>query len=106
METRNNVMTIKELKSKTRELQNEAADLYRLFHAAVVKYLDTIVGIASCVSDDTDGKACLEEILSEYDSDNDLVTIEYVIMDKYGDFEETKQIIVSSSEIEKHISMN
>ena len=97
-------MNVKELKSKTRELQNEAADLYRLFHAAVVKYLDTIVGVASCVSDDTDGKACLEEILSEYDSDNDLVTIEYVIMDKYGDFEETKQIVVSASEIEKHIS--
>ena len=104
METRNNVMTIKEINSKTRELQNEAVDLYRLFHAAVVKYLDTIVGVASCVSDDTDGKACLEEILSEYDSDNDLVTIEYVIMDKYGDFEETKQIVVSASEIEKHIS--
>ena len=99
-------MNVKELKSKTRELQNEAADLYRLFHAAVVKYLDTIVGVASCVSDDTDGKACLEEILSEYDSDNDLVTIEYVIMDKYGDFEETKQIVVSASEIEKHILMN
>ena len=46
----------------------------------------------------------LEEISTWYDSDNDLVTIEYVIMDKYGDFEETKQIIVSASEIEKHIS--
>ena len=96
-------MNVKELKSKTRELQNEAADLDKLFHAAVVKYLDTIVGVASCVSDDTDGKACLEEILSEYDGDNDLVTIEYVIMDKYGDFEETKQIIVSSSELDKYI---
>lgn len=51
-----------------------------------------------------DGKACLEEISTWYDGDNDLVTIEYVIMDKYGDFEETKQIIVSASEIEKHIS--
>ena len=99
-------MTIKEITSKTRKLRNEAADLYRLFHAAVVKYLDTIVGVASCVSDDTDGKACLEEILSAYDSDNDLVTIEYVIMDKYGDYEETKQIVVSASEIEKHILMN
>ena len=99
-------MNVKELKSKTRELQNEAADLYRLFRAAVVKYLDTIVGVASCVSDDTDGKACLEEISTWYDSDNDLVTIEYVIMDKYGDFEETKQIVVSASEIEKHILMN
>ena len=99
-------MNVKELKSKTRELQNEAADLYRLFRAAVVKYLDTIVGVASCVSDDRDGKACLEEISTWYDSDNDLVTIEYVIMDKYGDFEETKQIVVSASEIEKHILMN
>ena len=99
-------MNVKELKSKTRELQNEAADLYRLFHAAVVKYLDTIVGVASCASDDTDGKACLEEILSAYDSDNDLVTMEYTLMNKYGDFEENKQIVVSASEIEKHILMN
>lgn len=104
MEIRNNVMTIKEIKSKTRELRNEAADLDKLFHDAVVKYLNTIVEVVSCESSDKDGKACLEEISTWYDSDNDLVTIEYVIMDKYGDFEETKQIIVSASEIEKHIS--
>ena len=96
-------MNVKELKSKVSALRNEVVDLETVFHNAVVKYLDTIVGVASCGSDDTDGKACLEEILSEYDSDNDLVTIEYVIMDKYGDFEETKQIVVSASEIEKHI---
>ena len=29
-------------------------------------------------------KACLEEILSAYDSDNNLVTIEYTLMNKYG----------------------
>ena len=97
-------MNVKELKSKVNELRNEVVDLETIFHNAVVKYLDTIVGVASCGSDDTDGKACLEEISTWYDSDNDLVTIEYVIMDKYGDFEETKQIIVSASEIEKHIS--
>ena len=99
-------MNVKELKSKVRELRNEAADLETIFHNAVVKYLDTIVGVASCASDDTDGKACLEEILSAYDSDNDLVTMEYTLMNKYGDFEETKQIVVSASEIEKHILMN
>ena len=97
-------MNVKELKSKVNELRNEVVDLETVFHNAVVKYLDTIVGVASCGSDDTDGKACLEEISTWYDSDNDLVTIEYVIMDKYGDFEETKQIVVSASEIEKHIS--
>ena len=97
-------MNVKELKSKVNALRNEVVDLETVFHNAVVKYLDTIVGVASCGSDDRDGKACLEEILSEYDSDSDLVTIEYVIMDKYGDFEETKQIVVSASEIEKHIS--
>ena len=96
-------MNVKELKSKTRELQNEAADLDKLFHAAVVKYLDTIVGVASCVSDDTDGKACLEEILSVYDSDNDLVTMEYTLMNKYGDFVQTITAQVSSSEIDKYI---
>ena len=99
-------MNVKELKSKVSALRNEVVDLETVFHNAVVKYLDTIVGVASCGSDDTDGKACLEEISTWYDSDNDLVTIEYVIMDKYGDFEETKQIVVSDSEIEKHISMN
>ena len=97
-------MNVKELKSKVSALRNEAADLDKLFHNAVVKYLDTIVGVASCTSDDTDGKACLEEILSGYDSDNDLVTMEYTLMNKYGDFGETKQIVVSASEIEKHIS--
>lgn len=99
-------MNVKELKSKVSALRNEAADLDKLFHNAVVKYLDTIVGVASCMSDDTDGKACLEEIVSGYDSDNDLVTMEYTLMNKYGDFEETKQIVVSASEIEKHILMN
>ena len=99
-------MTIKEITSKTRKLRNEAADLETIFHNAVVKYLDTIVGVASCASDDTDGKACLEEILSGYDSDNDLVTMEYTLMNKYGDLGETKQIVVSASEIEKHILMN
>ena len=77
-------MTIKEITSKTRKLRNEAADLETIFHNAVVKYLDTIVGVASCASDDTDAKACLEEILSAYDSDNDLVTMEYTLMNKYG----------------------
>ena len=96
-------MNVKELKSKVSALRNEAADLDKLFHNAVVKYLDTIVGVASCMSDDTDGKACLEEILSGYDSDNDLVTMEYTLMNKYGDFEETKQIVVSASEIDKYI---
>ena len=97
-------MNVKEINSKTRELRNEAADLEQLFHNAVINYLNTIVEVVSCESIDKDGKACLEEISTWYDSDNDLVTIEYVIMDKYGDFEETKQIIVSASEIEKHIS--
>lgn len=96
-------MTIKEITSKTRKLRNEAADLETVFHNAVVKYLDTIVGVASCASDDTDGKACLEEILSVYDSDNDLVTIEYTLMNKYGDFVQTITAQVSSSEIDKYI---
>lgn len=103
MEIKNNSMTIKEIKSKVRELRNEAASLETLFHHAVIKYLNTIVGVASCESDDPDGKACLEEISDWYDSDNDFVTIEYVIMNKYGDFVETKQIIVSASEIDKYI---
>ena len=97
-------MNVKELKSKVNELRNEVVDLETIFHNAVVKYLDTIVGVASCGSDDRDGKACLEEICASYDSDNDLVTMEYTLMNKYGDFEETKQIVVSASEIEKHIS--
>ena len=50
-----------------------------------------------------DGKACLEEISTWYDSDNDLVTIEYVIMDKYGDFVQAITAQVSSSEIDKYI---
>lgn len=104
METINNVMTIKEINSKTRELRNEAADLDKLFHDAVVKYLDTIVGVASCGSGDRDGKACLEEISTWYDSDDDLVTIEYVIMDKYGYFVQDITAQVSSSEIDKYIS--
>ena len=96
-------MNVKELKSKVSALRNEAADLDKLFHNAVVKYLDTIVGVASCVSDDRDGKACLEEILSGYDSDNDLVTMEYTLMNKYGDFVQTITAQVSSSEIDKYI---
>lgn len=96
-------MKVKELKSKVRELRNEATTLEALFHNAVIKYLNTIVGVASCNSDDTDGKACLEEILTLYNSDNDLVTITYVIMNKYGDFVKTKTIKVSASEIEKEI---
>lgn len=106
METRNNVMTIKEINSKTRELRNKAADLDKLFLAAVVKYLDTIVGVASCGSIDKDGKACLEKISTWYDSDDDLVTIEYVIMDKYGYFVQTITDQVSSSEIDKYILIN
>lgn len=96
-------MTIKEIKSKARELRNEAASLETLFHKAVIKYLNTIVSVASCGAADTNGKACLEEICDSYDSDNDLVTIEYVIMNEYGDFVETKQIKVNASEIEKYI---
>ena len=96
-------MNIKELKSKVRELRNEAANLETLFHNAVIKYLNTMVGVASCESNDTDGKACLEEICDNYDSDNDLITIEYVIMNKYGDFVETKTLRVSASELDKYI---
>ena len=99
-------MNVKELKSKADELRNEVVDLETIFHNAVVKYLDTIVGVASCGSDDTDGKACLEEISTWYDSYNDLVTIEYVIMDKYGDFVQAITAQVSSSEIDKYILMN
>lgn len=99
-------MNVKELKSKVNELRNEVVDLETIFHNAVVKYLNTIVEVVSCESSDKDRKACLEEISTWYDSDNDLVTIEYVIMDKYGDFEETKQIVVSASEIDKYILIN
>jgi len=96
-------MNVKELKSKARELRNEAADLDKLFHYAVISYLNTIVDVASCSASDTNRKACLEEICASYDSDNDLVTIEYIIMNEYGDFIETKQIKVSASEIDKYI---
>lgn len=106
MEIKNNGMTIKELKSKVSALQNEVVDLETVFHNAVVKYLDTIVGVASCGSIDKDGKACLEKISTWYDSDDDLVTIEYVIMDKYGYFVQTITDQVSSSEIDKYILIN
>lgn len=96
-------MKVKEIKSKARELRNEAAILEKNFHEAAVKYLSTIVSVISCNSDDTDEKACLEEISSWYNDDNDLVTIEYVIMNKYGDFVETKTIQVSASVIDKYI---
>ena len=96
-------MSIKELKEKVRDLRNEAADLDKLFHYAVISYLNTIVGVASCCDDNTDGKACLEEICNSYDSESDLVTIEYIIMNEYKDFVETKQIKVSAFEIEKYI---
>ena len=96
-------MNVKELKSKARELRNEAADLDKLFHHAAVAYLSTIIDIASCNSDDTDGKACLEEICASYDSDSDLVKIEYIIMNKYGDFVQTITAQVSSSELDKYI---
>lgn len=96
-------MNVKELNSKARALRNEAVSLEQQFYHAVISYLNTIIDVASCNSDDTDGKACLEEIDASYNSDNDLVTIEYVIMNKYGDFVETKTIYVSSSEIDKYI---
>ena len=96
-------MNVKELKSRVSELRNEAATLETLFHNAVIKYLNTIVGVASCNSDDTNGKACLEEILTSYNSGNDLVTITYVIMNEYGDLTKTKTVQVSSSEIDKYI---
>ena len=99
-------MNVKELKSKVNELRNEAADLDKLFHNAVVKYLDTIVGVASCESDDKNGKACLEEIFPYYNDEDDLVTIEYIIMNKYGDFVEFKTINVSPLEIDKYMLMN
>jgi len=103
VEIKNNGMTIKEIKSKVRELRNEAADLDQLFHRAAISYLNTIVEVVSCESSDTDRKACLEEISAWYNSNNDLVTIEYVIMNKYGDFTETKTIQVCSSELDKYI---
>lgn len=70
---------------------------------AVIKYLDTVVGVASSNSDDRDGKACLEEICASYDSDDDLVKIDYFIMNEHGDFIEFKTIWVSSSKIDKYI---
>ena len=96
-------MNVKELKSKVRELRNEAASLETLFNNAVIKYLDTVVGVASSNSDDRDGKACLEEICASYDSDDDLVKIDYFIMNEHGDFIEFKTILVSSSKIDKYI---
>jgi len=96
-------MTTRELKTKISDLQNEAADLESSFFHAVVRYLSTIIEVVGCNADHTEGKACLEEINSHYDSDTDLVTIEYVIMNKYGDFIENKEIRVSSSEIDKYI---
>jgi len=103
MEIKNNNMTIKKLITKARKLRNDAAFLEQQFHYAAIKYLNTIVSVASCNSDDTDGKACFEEIDASYNSDNDLVTIEYVIMNKYGDFVETRTIQVSAREIEKFL---
>ena len=97
-------MNVKELKSKVRALRNEAADLETLFHNAVIKYLNTIVDVVSCGAANTDGKACLEEICASYDSEDNLVTIEYDIMNKYGDFVETKTTQVSASEIDKYIN--
>ena len=96
-------MNVKELKSKVNALRNEVVDLETVFHNAVVKYLDTIVGVASCGSDDRDGKACLEEICASYDSDDDLVKIDYFMMNEHGDFIEFKTIWVSSSKIDKYI---
>lgn len=96
-------MNVKELKSKVRELRNETASLETVFDNAVIKYLNTIVGVASCNSDDKDGKTCLEEIYADYDSDDDLVKIDYFIMNEYGDFTDFKTICVSSSEIDKYI---
>lgn len=96
-------MTIKKIESKVIELRNEVASLEQQFHYAIIKYLNTIVEVASCSAADTNGKACLEEICDSYDSDNDLVTIEYIIMNEYGDFVETKTLQVSSSEIDKYI---
>lgn len=96
-------MNVKELKSKVRELRNEAASLETLFNNAVIKYLGTVVDVASSNSDDRDGKACLEEICANYDSDDDLVKIDYFIMNEHGDFIENKTIWVSSSKIDKYI---
>lgn len=96
-------MNVKKLKSNVRELQNEVASLETVFDNAVIKYLDTVVGVASCNSDDKDGKVCLEEIYADYDSDDDLVKIDYFIMNDYGDFTDFKNICVSSSEIDKYI---
>ena len=96
-------MNVKELKLKVRELRNEAASLETLFNNAVIKYLGTIVDVASSNSVDRDGKACLEEICANYDSDGDLVKIDYFIMNEYGDLIEFKTIWVSSSKIDKYI---
>ena len=96
-------INVKELNAKVRELRNEATSLETVFHNAAIKYLDTVVGVASCNSDDKDGKVCLEEIYADYDSDDDLVKIDYFIMNEHGDFIEFKTIWVSSSKIDKYI---
>lgn len=96
-------MNVKELKSKERELRNEAASLESVFYRAVVKYLNNTVGVASYEADDKDGKVCLEEIYAYYNSDCDLVIIEYIIMDKHGHFNKFMTNEVSSSEIDKYI---
>ena len=96
-------MNVKELKSKVRELRNEAASLETVFDKAVIKYLKTVVGVASRNSYVTYGKACLEKICANYDSDDDLVKIDYFIMNEHGDFIEFKTILVSSSKIDKYI---
>ena len=96
-------MSVKELKSKEIELRNEAASLEASFYRAVIKYLNTIVGVASCEANDKDGKACLEEIYAYYNSDSDLVIIEYIIMDKHVHFNKFMTTEVSSSEIDKYI---
>ena len=96
-------MNVKELKSKVKELRNEAASLETLFNNAVIKYLGTVVDVASSNSVDKDGKACLEEICASYDSDGDLVKIDYFMMNKHGDLIEFKTIWVSSSKIDKYI---
>ena len=98
-------MNTKEIKKKARELRNAAADLENLFYNAVVKYLSTIIDVESCCEPNREykGKACLEEICSWYDEDEDLVTIEYSIMNQYGECCEDKEIRVSSCEIDKYL---
>ena len=98
-------MNTREVNLKARELRNEAADLERLFHDAVVKYLSTIIEVESCCEPDKErtGKACLEEICSWYEEEHDLVVIEYSIMNTYGECYDNREIRVSSSEIDKYL---